>query len=680
MIARRVSKVLLAVAVLAVARATAEDALRAQPQAKPQTATGPVLPLRLPEQNDPAIRAVQDRLYRAAMRQGRYLLGLVKPWEEDPSMSLLTRSRSEEHWVRPNSGAVEGFAILYRFGSYDEKTLGVSRRELLEGTILPMLRYLVATHVTGTRPTSDGKPWGDAWQSAYWAQMLGRAAWFVWDDLPEGLRAQVRRVVVHEAERIARAEPPHQIKSDTKAEENAWNSEVLSAAMLLAPDHPRRPAWEKAFQKWVFSSLLRPADARSDAVVDGRTVREQFTGANVYDDFTLENHGFVHPDYMQCFGLSLGCALDYHLTGRKPPEALLYNVAGIYENLKWFLLPDGGFVYPNGQDWELFRNAAWVRSHLLMAVYGGDPDSWHWAGWSLETLERMQARSPQGNVFLPEEYFFASTQTDLFRSLGHSWLILQTAGPVKRGFRDRRGVRRLDSGGIILNRTGGAVHTLAWGARVMAQCVPYRLDRVVSPIERSGIGHVRLQGAKEPLPLRLAAASVKDGPDWFIGELTVDHGGKVRAELRFQSAADGAWTMREKLTALDDLTTAEVATGLVGVLNNRTWVYERGRREVAFGGKTTAVGAQSGKTIEDDAAHDVAIDGVLSIHADKPLRVRYFGASQPERARATERLYLNYLGGQRAWKKGEAISEWEAVVRVKIGAEGLRTELKGETR
>ena len=35
--------------------------------------------------------------------------------------------------------------------------------------ILPMMRYLIATHRTGSRGTSDGRPWGDAWQSAHWA-------------------------------------------------------------------------------------------------------------------------------------------------------------------------------------------------------------------------------------------------------------------------------------------------------------------------------------------------------------------------------------------------------------------------------------------------------------------------------------------------------------------------------
>jgi len=75
------------------------------------------------------------------------------------------------------------------------------------------------------------------------------------------------------------------------------------------------------------SSFLRPADERNDARVDGRPVREQFTGANIFDDFTRENHNLVHLDYMTTFSLSLGCAPDFVMTRRRMPEALLFNFA-----------------------------------------------------------------------------------------------------------------------------------------------------------------------------------------------------------------------------------------------------------------------------------------------------------------------------------------------------------------
>ncbi len=639
--------------------------------------SSPPLPLRLPPEAPALVRDVQARIYRATQKQAHSLLGTVHPWADDPALRLLTESKSGEHWIRPNTGAVEGFAFLHRFGPYDEKLVGVSRAELLNGTLLPMMRYLAATHVTGSRLTSDRKPWGDAWQSAHWAQMLGRGAWFIWADLPPDLRESVRRVVAHEAERIAHSEPPHQLRSDTKAEENAWNCQILSVAVLLLPEDARRPTWEKAYQKWVMSSFLRPADEYNETVVDGRPVRGQFYGANIFDDFTLENHRLVHPDYMTAFSLSLGCAPDFVITGRRMPEALLFNVAPIYENLNWMLLPDGGFVYPNGQDWELFRNPAWLSRHVLMAVWAHHPDAWSWVLRTLDTLEQMQARSPDGAVFYPGEYFFASTQTDLLRALANAWLSLQLAGEIPNAPRERVGVRRWDSAKVILRRTPSAIHTLSWGAKIMAQCVSRQLDRVVSPHERNGVGHVRLAGERAALPLRLEGADVCEGTNWFEARLTVDHGQSIRAHLTFRSEVDGSFVMREKLVALTNATTAEIATGLIGILNNPHWIYERGRRRVAADGQSIEVVSGCGQAWSWEAVSRIMVDGALVITSARPLRAGYSAAARAERGRLTDQLVLNHLPGNRPWAAGSIVSDYQVVLTAAPPVAGIPRSPRG---
>jgi hypothetical protein len=627
-------------------------------------AGGAALPCRLPEQKDPKIRAVQDRVYRLAQIQARYLLGKIRPWSEDPGLLLLTESKSLEHFIRPNTTTVEGLSFLCRFGPYDESLMGVSREMLWKKTIVPMMRYLTATHVTGTRPTSDGKPWGDHWQSAHWAQALGRAAWWTWSDLPEDLRRDVRRVVAHEADRFVGLTPPHQIKNDTKAEENAWNSTILDVAVLLMPSDPRRAGWEKEFQRWAMSSYLRPADEHSAKRIDGRPVAEQFTGANIHDDFTLENHGFVHPDYMSCFSLTLWCSLDYAMSGRKPPEALLYNVPEIYENLKWFVLPSGGGIYPSGEDWELFLIPGGMDVHVPMAVFGRDPDAWSLAHRCLETGEKMLARNPRGPLYQPEETYYPGAQEDPMSLFDKVWLALQAAPQIVDRLTERLGVKRWDAGKIMLHRTPAAVHTLSWGARVMAQCIPLRLDFLVSPDPRSGVGHVRLQGSRKILPTILRSAEVADRADGFTADLVLDHGKNgVRAELRFRSDADGTLTVREKLTALRDLTTAEIATGLIGVLNDPKWIFETGGRKIAFDGRLADVPALSGKQVEGEGIKRIRVDEALEIVGAVPLHPRYVGSKIISHGRATDELYLNFLGGQRNWKQGEVISEYEAAVR-----------------
>jgi hypothetical protein len=366
---------------------------------------------------------------------------------------------------------------------------------------------------------------------------------------------------------------------------------------------------------------------------------------------------------MTTFSLSLGCAPDFAMTGRRIPEALRFNVAPIYENLKWMLLPDGGFVYPNGQDWELFRNPSWLSKHVLMAVWDRDPDAWAWVLRTLDTLEKMQARSTDGAIFHPGEYFFASTQSDLLRSLANAWLSLQLAGEIPPTPRERAGVRRWDSARVILHRTPDAIHTVSWGAKVMAQCVPGRLDRVVSPHERNGMGHVRLAGAREALPLRLQSVDVHERTDGFEVNLTVDHGNEIRAQLCFRSEPDGSFVMAEKLVALTNVTTAEIATGLIGVLNNPHWIYEQARRRVAADDQHIEVASRSGQRWRWETVRRIAVDGVLVVQSERPLRVSYLAADRAERGRVTDQLALNHLPGDHTWTTGDTLSEYRVVVR-----------------
>ena len=558
-----------------------------------------------------------------------------------------------------------GLAFLYRFGPYDAKVVGLSRDDLLAQKILPMIRYLTATHVTGPRPTGDGKKWGNAWQSAHWTHALALGAWWLDGDLPADLATRVRAVVAHEADRIAAMVPPHQIKSDTKAEENAWNSQVLSAAILLMPRDARRANWERTFQVWAMSSFLRPADEHSDALVDGRAVSAQFTGANIYDDFTLENHNIVHPDYMTSFSLSLGCAAEYVLSGRRPPEALFHNISGIYENLKWFTLPDAGFVYPSGQDWSVFRQVDWLYPHLLTAVFAKDPEAWSLADDCLGVLENMQARSPSGAVYLPGENFFASSQSDKLLQWSVAWLGLHFAERPVSTRPQRSGIRRFENARMIIHRTPAAVHTFSWGTGVMAQIVPMQKDRMISPHTRNGVGHIRLPGEAKPLPVSLVEAAVNDGKHGFSATVLLRHGDAIQAALQVRSDADGTFRIEETLTALREVTTAEIATGLIGVLNDKQWIYQRGERRLKMDNAEQTIPSGSGEVVRGNSTRMLNIDAVLFIESGTPLHVRYQAGTVPVRSRITDEMVLNAIEGEHHWKTGEIISRWDATLRCK---------------
>lgn len=609
------------------------------------------------------IEQVANRIHTSLEKQSHYLLQQLKPWKGDDNYKLLTESRSEEHWIRPNTGALQGFCLLYRFGDYNEDRVGISRERLLHEVIRPMFRYLVETHVTGSRVTDDGKPWGDAWQSAHWAQMLGRGAWWIWDDLSPDLRQGVLRVVRHEAGRFVRQEPPAQLRGDTKAEENAWNAQIFSMAMALMPNDEEYPAWERAFQRWTLSAFLRPADKNSPAIVDGRPVSAQFVGANIYDDFTLENHGFVHPDYMSTFSLSLGTAGDFRMRGKHEPESVYWNTAGIYENLKWFLLPDMGFVYPNGQDWTVFRQPSRLIVHALQFVYGHDSEAWDLLCRTLNVIEKMQSRSQDGAIYAPGQYFFPSTQTDIAAALASAWVHLHFADPAACGvYRPRLGVRYLESARLVIHRTPSVVHTLSSGPVVMATVNLNRPDRLTSPDQRSLLGQIRLSNSREPLAIKLVDCKVQTTQDGFHAILVVNHGKEIQSQWVVDSHRDGKLALQEKLVALQDCATRVVATGLIAIMNNQNWIFERGERTVRWDDEVAKISAHSGQEVFRSAQQSLTVDDSLQITFDQPVQTLFRGAAGPERGRATDRLYLHVINGERHWQAGDILATWNAVI------------------
>lgn len=596
----------------------------------------------------------KEQLYLLIEKQVHHLRGLLKPWNNDPSMKLITESKNWEHYIRPNTTFAADLAFVWRFGNFDEKIVGISREKLLQEELIPMLRYLIRTHKTGDLKTSDGKSWGDAWQSAHWASALGNAAWWSWEKLPVEIRQGTRRVVAHEVDRIESTNPPHQVQFDSKSEENAWNSQILSAAIILMPDDIRRVKWEVALQKWAMSSYLRASDENNQTKVDGKTVAEQFSGANIFDDFSLENHGFVHPDYMGAWTLNAGNDLDYLMSKRKPFASELFNLSEIYNLQKRFLLPDGGYCYPSGQDWAIFRNADWMPSHATAVARFNDTEALYHLHNAIETAQKMQQRNADGAIYMPGENYFASSQPHLGYWLAQAWLVLHFAKKEVHQTIPQSGVNYLADGKILMHRDDKAIQTVSWGLVQMIQMMPVGKDHIVSPDQRNGIGRVFVAN-DSIVPLVLKSMEVKSSSNGFFAKMVVNHGDLVQAEITCEAKADGSMTINEVLRALRKCSTNRIETLSFGVLNNPNWVYETGKRNLKIGREFFEVKSATDFSYSVKAAN-AAVD-VLNFKLDSPATIAYTVAKKMVNSRFTDMLVLNTIATKHNWNENEIISK-----------------------
>ncbi|SHG44372.1 hypothetical protein SAMN05443549_10485 [Flavobacterium fluvii] len=610
---------------------------------------------------NPLYQQEKDRIYQLIEKQVHHLRGGIQNWKGDSSMKLMTKSGSGEASIRPNAAFAASMSFLYRFGKFDPATVGLSKKEMLQNEIIPMIRYLVRTHRVGDLKTDDGKAWGDAWQSALWVSLMGNAAWYVWDELPSDIQQGARNVVAHEADRIAAGNPPHKLKLDSKSEENSWNSQVISAALFLMPNDSRYAKWEKALQKWAMSSYLRPADSSSTAIVDQIPVSKQFNGANIYDDFTLENHDIVHPDYMGAWIQNAENDVYYLLSGRKPLQAFLYNLPQIYKNQMRLFLPDGGYCYPSGQDWAIFRNADWMPSHATAVARFNDPEAVYFLRAGLETAEKMQQRNQDGAIYAPGENYFASAQGHLSYWLAQAWLELQFAQKELKPVMQKPGTNYFVDGKFLINRTKNAFHSISWGEKIMIQLMPLAKDHIVSPDQRNGIGSISVNDTVQRVVLK--SVDVKETKNSFVVNMVVQHGKYIQAAIRCESKPNGQLTISEKLTALQDCTTNSVGTLSFGILNNPNWVYEKGSRTLKLDQQESNVKAASGQT-NQAVAKSVKVDN-LNFDLGSQSNVIYKAATKMKDSRHTDLLVLNAIKDKHEWKQGNVISENKVTISVK---------------
>jgi len=577
----------------------------------------------------PIMQAIEPLM----IQQARAVVAELLPWEKDPSVALLPLRRdpaSGEHGIRPNAATVKGLAILVRLAPDEAFPADFTRKQARERALV-MLRYLLRTHGAGGEVCTDGKPWRDQWQSAYWATMTGEASWLLWDDLTATERWLAARMVCDEADRFGGQKPPTQVNDNTRAEENAWNSQIISLAYNMFPAHPHNRRWRDDAIRWILSSFATSRDVTSDAVVDRRPLRAwlEGLGPNIHDDFTLENHRRVHPDYMACTYLLTSQVPVYAWGGNRVPEAIHRNVTAIARVLQGLATPDGSVIYPNGQDWGLRRNVEWFEFHATAAVLYDDVTSATLMRHSLATVRRMAARNPAGLIYLPAETKLSSDQNMMLEYLAHTYALLGQRGegpapvPDEQLWRQLAGTRVFQSGRLGVVRRPDAIATFSWGAQVMGQVLPLGKDLLLSPESRGLIGHVGVEGLAREIPVarQVALAPLVEG---FGVTGVLDRGdGALEQRFGFIALPDGRAVYADLITPTRAVRPTLLHIGTLGVLNDTQWPFHDGSRKVYFeGGEREFLAAQaSSDAMAEFSSRWINVDqglGIVRLAASGP--------------------------------------------------------------
>jgi hypothetical protein len=570
----------------------------------------------------------------------------LRDWPYWPGCRYHKVDYHSEHSVRQNATVSLCYATLL-LGPYDPSVASVPREKLV-ADLRALLRYLAITHRANFLPTGDNSPWGDEWQSAHWAAFAGHAAWLAWDLLDEDTRIMVARMVIHEANRFNTRPPDSGVKNDTKAEENGWNSQIIALAACMFPDHPNASLWRERAIVYMINSYVREADRTLARIVDGRPAADRISAATLWPDYTLENHGRVHPDYMHCIGLQLRNALLYWSAGEPLPESLLFNVAETWAVVKRLTALNGSSFYVNGQDWWPHRHDTLMTNPAFMSVLCKDPDGALIERQVLDFTARMHARFSDGRMWDRREFNYPNAEEEVMCRYAELYQLHRMAGdgepPAARAdfLARHRGVTVFDAGGFVVNRTPESLCSFAWVNGAMGLVFASDDTWFTSPSERGMVGRITCAGLADTTPT-VEKRRLDTTADRFCLTMRMGRsGGKLQQDVAVFSLPDGPVIYLERLLAREAVDVREVATATAPILNEDAPGINPNHRTVRFAGGTEEIVGAS-----DKPARLLQWPGAWA-RVDDRLAVATTGAlayrdeNQYRRSRLEEELIANY--------------------------------------
>lgn len=365
-----------------------------------------------------------------------------KNWRNEKYLLIPNWQKSDcsEQAILPPCYACRIISSAIHYGFYDAHTTGVSKEEATKKIVL-LISSLAKYHCSNSE-----KGWGNCWQGALWAEMLGMSAFLMKDYLSDEVWGMVCNMIHSECDYVISYAGVNVYmdrsgniinEGDSKAEEDAWNATILALAIATLPNDVRQTEWRKRFIELNVTSMACPSDVSSDRIIDGYCFTE-CPGSNINEDGTVVNHGKWHIDYMaspiESFAES-SIALSFSRENLVF-DCLSHNVDKVYKALveldlgKYDESKSGHHFYertpegkascitnmPGNNEWGSNRQANYFLVDTYSSLIQADdnlPDRLKadkWAVCRMERISEMMGRDTSGRIYLDGEENFASGQ------------------------------------------------------------------------------------------------------------------------------------------------------------------------------------------------------------------------------------------------------------------------------
>ena len=614
--------------------------------------------------------------YQMLLKWVPYADKTYRSWPHRPHCGYFFGGRWHHGLETPRTAAV--YALLAKFGPYDEKVTGIPR-EVIKQRAIAAIRYAAFTFDLGPADCqrTDGKKWGRLFPASSYLYCntglppLGRAAWILWDDLDDETRRLVANAVVGSMERYLLEEPDSGYLRATQAEENGGTAAYLALGPNMFPGHPRAPAWEQAARKWMMNIRTVTADRGDTTLVGDRRVSDWVVSTNMLPDFTLENHGFSNSGYLgAALNWSVSVSIPYLLAGRHVPEQNNHHLARVYQNYKKWIEWDGSVTHVSGTDWWYVVGYNRPLMHGGLAMLLDDSDASYLERVSLDYLKRMQDSDPQGRL---NGGFATKWENAAAWGRASAYLLHYFGGlgpeptPAEQFHSSIAGVTKFPHARLITHRRQRSLVQLSWGHVRMAYAMPEGGVWVITPHQGSYFGAfnenvvTHRDKSKE-----LIAFHDEPGTDRFSAVAHLKRSGKIDQYVAFASLPDDIAVYLELSKAGQDVENVTVRTGTIGVRNeDYRWLNELapGQRTLwREGGEQTIPSCQRESDQKDyrwDAPSWVNVDDKVGYLLHGSQGVLY--QNRRSRKGCEDFLHLNASADSSDYQPGEVVSRFSLV-------------------
>jgi hypothetical protein len=540
----------------------------------------------------------------------RFAQYLVAQYEDLPAASQGQgpayghfRSRSSlqanEDGVRTNADLCMVTAFLCRYGRGQVKLPAGISWEQLQVMAHRSLAYATATHKSNSLVACKGnRYWGSTsrtdhqWESSLWAMSVAYAAFFQWDSLNTTEKGQVERLLKAECRYELQRDIPTGYRGDTKAEENGWEADVLAATLGLFPDDPLAPQWFERLRLFAINSYSHSNDANDTTCIDpghdGATVAQLYRGANLYDDYTLQNHDFFHTSYQNVVIQELGEAAlalklfqqGLHGHERWQTRALTHHCLDVQHRvLDWLALADGELAMPNGNDWSLFLYDQ-ITSYSYNATLLRDPDALMLENRAYKMLKARQLTTPDGSWLLrsdigPRRMGVEAHRVMMTWLMHDMWPTADLKASDFEDFRQRHSQAMVfKSQNIVRSYTPQRFATFSWATGIKnytgyVTANSFDRNKVVVPFKAHNTGNFlgwyEVEGRHTNAVPTLCGAYSMDGDAWAMNGALLTNDSTLSYQFALYAPAGNAVMYVDRVEALRPCTINAKKGGLMAI-------------------------------------------------------------------------------------------------------------------